>query len=121
MQRFFTKRIVGLWAVPYTARLAVLNLQTLQYRRVFCDLVLCYKILQGKIDTELSNVFKLNSNSITRGHTLKLYKFQCSLDYTKYYFTNRVVTLWNKLPPHVVSATEVSTFKNRLSSIILEY
>ena len=97
------------------------NLQTLEYRRIFCDLVLCYKILHNKIDTDLSNVFKLNSNSMTRGHTLELCKSQCSLNYTKYYFTNRVVTFWNKLPPNVVSATEVSTFKTRLASVNLVY
>jgi hypothetical protein len=90
VQRFFRWRVAGLWAVPYTARFVVLNLQTLEYLRIFCDLVLCY----NKINTDLANVFKLNSNSITRGHTLKLYKFQCRLDYTKYYFTNRVTTLY---------------------------
>jgi hypothetical protein len=89
VQHFFTKRIAGLWTVTYTARLVVLNLQTLKYRRIFCDLVLCYKILHSKINTDLSNVFKLNLNSITRGHTLKLHKFQC----TKYYTTNWVSTL----------------------------
>ena len=97
VQLFFTKRVAELWAVPYAARSVVLNLQTLEYRRVFCDLVLCYKI-----NTDLSNVFKLNSNSITRGHTVKLYKFQCSLDCTKYYFTNRATTLWNKIPPNML-------------------
>ena len=33
--------------------------------------MLCYKIQNGKLDTELSNVFKLNSNSCTRGHAFK--------------------------------------------------
>jgi hypothetical protein len=109
-----------LWAVPYTTRLVVLNLQTLEYRRVFCDLVLCYKILHSKIKSDLSNIFQLNSNSIIRGHTVKLYKFQCSLDCTKYYVTNLVTTLWNKLPPNVVLATAVSTLKIRPASINLE-
>ena len=91
VQRFFTKRIAGLWSLSYEKRLAVLKLQSLEYRRMFNDLVLCYKILNGKLDTELSNVVKLNSNSCTCGHAFKLYKLQCNLDCTKYYSTNRFV------------------------------
>ena len=105
VQRFFTKRIAGLWAVPYVERLAIFQLYTLEYRRIFSDLVLCYKILNGKIDTDLSNISKLNTNSNTRGHAFKLYKFQCSLDSAKYYFTNRVVNLWNNLPENVITAS----------------
>ena len=37
-----------------------------------------------KLDTELSNVLKLNSNSRTRGHASKLRKFRFNLDSTKY-------------------------------------
>jgi len=119
VQRFFTKRIAGLWSVSYDKRLTILKLHSLEYRRMINDLVLCYKILNGKVDTDLSNVFKLNSNSCTRGHAFKLYKLQCNLDSTKYYFTNRIVNLWNNLPENVVSASTVSMFKNRLALIDL--
>ena len=30
VQRFFTKRIAGLWVVPYVERLAILQLHTLE-------------------------------------------------------------------------------------------
>ena len=119
VQRFFTKRINGLWSVSYDMRLIILKLHSLEYRRMINDLVLCYKILNGKVDTDLSNVFKLNSNSCTCGHAFKLYKLQCNLDSTKYYFTNRIVNLWNNLPENVVSASTVSMFKNRLALIDL--
>jgi hypothetical protein len=72
VQRFFTKRVDGLWAVPYTARLVVLNLPTLEYRRVFCDLVLCYKILHCKIKL----IYSISSSSIrTRSLVDTLYNF----------------------------------------------
>jgi hypothetical protein len=93
--RFFTKRIAGLRPICYDIRLAVHKLHALDNCRTFNDLVLCYKILNGKQDTELSNVFKLTSNSRTHGHAFKLYKLQCNLDSRKYYFTNRIVNLWN--------------------------
>ena len=72
VQRSFTKRIAGLWSVPYDKRLGVLKLHSLEYRRISNDLVLCYKILNGKLDSDLSNVFKRNSKSRTRGHAFKL-------------------------------------------------
>jgi len=59
VQRFFAKRIAGLWSLCYDDRLTVLNLHSLEYRLIFNDLVLCYKILNGKVDTQLSSVFKL--------------------------------------------------------------
>jgi len=36
------------------------------------------------------------------------------VDATKYYFTNRVVNIWNSLPSHIVSSPSLSTFKSRL-------
>ena len=61
-------------SVPCDERLDVLKLQSLEYCRISNDLVLCYKILNGKLDADPSNVFKLNSNSLTRGHAFKLHK-----------------------------------------------
>ena len=44
VQRYFTKRIAGLWSVPYDKRLDVLKLNSLEYRRIFNDLVFCKTI-----------------------------------------------------------------------------
>jgi hypothetical protein len=116
VQRFFTRNIAGLKNLSYEERLKILRLQSLERRRLFIDLVLCYKILNGKIDCELSNIFTINTNTRSRGHPLyKLYKRQCSCDITKFYFTNRVVNLWGNLPDYVVMATSVSTFKKATS------
>jgi hypothetical protein len=101
---FFTRRIAGLWSICYEKRLAVLKLHSLEYHRIFNDLVLCYKTLNDKLDTELSNVFKLYSNSCTRADAFMWYKIQCNLDCTEYNFTNRIIIMWNNLPEKVVSA-----------------
>ena len=50
---------------------------------------------------------------------LKLHELRCNLDSAKYYFTNRVVNLWNNLPENVVAATTVSIFKDRLAVVEL--
>ena len=38
----------------------------------------------------------------------------CTIDATKFYFSNRVVSIRNSLSEHIVSASSVSAFKNRL-------
>ena len=44
----------------------------------------------------------------TRGHQLKLEKGRSRLDVRKYFFTPRVVNLWNSLPDNLVSAPTVN-------------
>ena len=79
---------------------------------------LAHIIPNGKLDTDLSNVFELNSNSRRRGHAFELRKLRCNLD-TWDYFTIRVVNLWNNLPENVVAATTVSIFRNHLAVVTL--
>jgi len=35
-------------------------------------------------------------------------------DLRKYFFTNRVVNIWNSLPNYVITAESVNSFKSRL-------
>ena len=51
---------------------------------------------------------------ITRGHDLRLHKSRAKYDLRKYFFSNRVVNIWNFLPGHVVNADTVNCFKSRL-------
>ena len=64
--------MAGLWNVTYPNRLEILALYSLEHRRVFCDLVLCYKIMNGLLDTEIAHVLTVADNSKTRGHSMKL-------------------------------------------------
>jgi len=60
-----------------------------------------------------ANVLIKSTDNRTRGYDFKFIKQTCSVDATKYYFTNRVVNVWNSLPSHVVSSSTLSTFKSR--------
>jgi len=40
---------------------------------------------------------------------------------TKYYFTNRVVNVWNSIPSHIVSSPTLFTFKSRLQKHDLSF
>ena len=65
-----------------------LGRQPLEYRRVFNDFVLYYIIKSGLIDTDISNDFIVVNNLCTRGHSNKLMKQHCTIDATKFYFSN---------------------------------
>jgi len=49
-----------------------------------------------------SPVLKLNLSTITRGNRYKLDTHRTKYDLRKYFFTNRVVNVWNSLPDTVV-------------------
>jgi len=72
VQRYFTKRMTGLWNVPYHNRLEIRCLHSIEHRLVISDLVLCYKILNGLLDTEIASVLRVAENSKTHGHFMKL-------------------------------------------------
>ena len=57
-------------------------------------------------------------NVLTRGHTLKLYKDAFRHYVARNHFCNRVVSLRNGLPEHVVTAASLPTlFKKYLRNI----
>ena len=76
MQRCETKQLPGMKNSPYK-RLQRLKLPTLAYRRTRGDMIEVYKLLQGKYDSDVSNIVKLHKDSDTRegtrGHSLKLF------------------------------------------------
>ena len=68
VKRHFTKRLVGMKTLSYAQRLKILNLQTLELRRLHIDLVHCYKILFGLLDVSCErreeNIYFANSKNI---------------------------------------------------------
>ena len=61
--------------------------------------------------------------SVTRGNYYKLVPQHCRYDLQKYryYFTDRVVPVWNSLPNKVVMADNINIFKNRLDKFWSSY
>ena len=47
VQKRFTKRLVGLSEISYNRKLEMLNIESLEERRLRSDLIMCYKILMG--------------------------------------------------------------------------
>ena len=58
-----------------------------------------------------------NYHVLTRGHTLKLKKNAFRLYVARNHFCNLVVSVWNGLPEHVVTAASLTLFKTCLRTI----
>ena len=74
-----------------------LNFEPLSNRRNTADLVEVYKYLHGLYKSNSENFFSLSQRPL-RGHSLKLNKSYSRTDVRKYFFSNRVVDPWNRLP-----------------------
>ena len=80
VQHRATKLIPTIANLSYEQQLKILNLQSLYARRVRGDLIETYKILNGLTGMHINNYFTLNTNSITRGHSMKLFKERSRLN-----------------------------------------
>ena len=64
MQKHLTKRLDGISNFNYTERLKRLGIDTLEKRRLYCDLNLCYKMLHGHSTLVFTDYFIIhNSNT----------------------------------------------------------
>ena len=104
-QRWFTKRIYGLSGMQYSERLASLGLDSIQVRRLKCDLTMCYKIIHSNAVIH-SQDFVIYSDYLgTRVHQYKLFKRYSNVNAYKNSFINRICDIWNTLPDTVVEAS----------------
>lgn len=119
VQRRFTKRLPGFKHLSYHDRLVQLNLPSLELRRLHADLVMCYKLIFGHVECNLSDFLTLrpNSSAVTRGHKYKLYKHLSKNSVRKSFFTERVVNFWNFLPADIVNFTSLSSFKRTIHDV----
>jgi len=116
VQRRATKLIRGLKHKPYDERLKLLGITSLENRRVRDDLIQVFRIVKGfdKVNTEDFFVLDNGGGHALRGHKWKLKVNRSRLQLRRcFFFSRRVVNVWNKLPADVVEASSVNCFKKQ--------
>ena len=113
VQRRWTRNVRGLEDVSYYDRLQRLNLFSVQGRLLRSDLIMVWKIFNGKVAIAPDSLFIMNSLPF-RGHNLKIYKPRHNLEIRKRSFAHRVIDDWNSLPSSVVNSQSLTTFKRLL-------
>src|SRR5664279_51238 len=127
VQRKFTKRLPGCMQHDYATRLAKLDLQSLELRRLHSDLILVYKMLFKRIDLDVSDFFVLSSNDHnTRGHRYKLVGHQCRINMRQHFFAERIINAWNALNAQAsdfetLKSFKLCLYKNDFSEFLLQH
>ena len=70
-----------------------------------------FKIINGIDKSDIDQLFSVQSESRSRGHSQKLFKEQFRLDLRKHFFSQRVVDEWNSLSEEIVTSETVNQFK----------
>ena len=121
VQRRATRFIYSLHDLPYYDKLKRLKLTTLVTRRVSGDLIEVVKVIKGFEEVDSNTLFKIVSSTNLKGHSLQLYKHNLRLHTKKYFFSQRVIDMWNKLDTDVIAYRTVSTFKKHLDNYIFNH
>ena len=124
VQRYYIKTVCrrcNLRFDTYAKRLQALNLETLEYRRYKFDIIFIYKIINSLVDLNFNDFFSfLSSPYNLRRHQLCLKSSKYVSDVRKYFFSNRVVNIWNSLPENIVTATSLEVFRKEMIRLIYE-
>ena len=113
VQRRWTRQVRGLEELPYSERLRRLDLFSVQGRLLRADLILTWKIFEGKCGINPAQVFQLDASS-RRGHSRKLFLPRVVREVRKRFFSIRVVHPWNALAEETVVSSSINKFKNLL-------
>ena len=114
-QRMATKLVQGLKYKQYDDRLKLLGITSLKRRRIR-DLIQVFRIVKGLTQLILDHFFELDigGEHALRGHNWKLKVNRCRLQVRRCFFSQKIISTWNKLPASVVEAFSVNSFKKRL-------
>jgi len=115
VQRYFTNKISECTYLPYSQRLTILSLNSLQHRRAVSDLVTLHALISGRSLFTLTPHLNHIPPSITRGHNLKIDIPLLKYSQSKQNFLSRTAPCWNTLPFLALSSSTSVSFHCHLS------
>ena len=86
----------------------------MEKRRLRGDHIEAFQYLGGAYKQERQQLFTRIHSDRTRGNGFTLRQGRFRLDTRRKFFTQRVVTHWNRLPKEAVDAPSLEAFKARL-------
>ena len=120
VQRNFSKRIPSLSSLPYQERLALLDLELLELRRLRFDLIYYFKVFNNLTPFDPSNVFliytPIASSRSKSPYLQKPPKASNKMLHTLFY---RQVDAWNLLPDVLKFTSSLPVFKRGLKNVDL--
>lgn len=124
VQRNFTKRVFYRCHLPpldYPARCKLLEIETLERRRIILDLVVFYKIFYHQTILNPMDFVRLSDPRTRQNHSNAVISILTPRNnVVQNYFFIRTTRIWNKLPPETRTAKNVNEFKNRLYELPVE-
>jgi hypothetical protein len=120
VQRSLSKRLPSLSSYSYFERLAILNLESLELRRLRFDLLYYYKVLHNLTPfapSEVYNVYTpLESSRSNAPYLMKPAKASNALLSS---FFRRNVDAWNSLPSSLEHASSIADSEKKESKILI--
>ena len=79
-------------------------------RRDRGDMIMTYKILNHRVEMD-ARFMKMNTESRTRGHNMKLKISRSKIEIRRNFSTNRIKKRWNGLSQEIINSKAIDAFK----------
>lgn len=119
VQKYFTRKLYNMQDISYLDRLAALNMESLEMRRLKLDLCMYYKIMHNFIALPVDLYFHFDDRNLTTRYydPNNLLKPMLKTRLSSQNFFNRCIDAWNSISLDIRSADSFIVFKRALQTI----